>query len=225
MLWQAWPVFRDFTPEYFPWHLTAPQTRFLTVALEQSIEVTTRFRDNPKALYRDEGWTCLVRVSRPGKRGRIWKDEWRPFPEEEPLPVPVPRFDEGELEKLRLKASTVEHKGAWELDYYCSQAAARERKGDRPFYPLVVLVVYHGSGFILASDLAAAGRLGETLGGTLQRLLSELPTWPQQIGVRRTDLLAMLLPVGQLLGIEIVPMDTLPDLAQARKAMERIFTR
>ncbi|MFQ6618703.1 MAG: hypothetical protein ACE5QV_08465, partial [Fidelibacterota bacterium] len=63
----SWPMFRSYRPGFFPWYLTDYEAKFLTLALQQVVEVSLRFKDDPDLLTSDEEDLFLVRV--PGKRG------------------------------------------------------------------------------------------------------------------------------------------------------------
>jgi len=97
---KAWPLFRSYVPGYFPWFLTAEEARFLTLALQQALEVALRVREDPTLLDSLQEGLYLVRT--PERRGEAlaWKDEWMrpPPPEARPSPPPV---EEAELAAMR----------------------------------------------------------------------------------------------------------------------------
>jgi hypothetical protein len=218
---QAWPLFRDITPGYMPWYLTASQARFLTLALEQTIEVSTRFRDCPEELPTvDEEEDLLVRVSQPGPAGLIWKDEQRPLPTGIPGPKLACFWDAEKEEALRRKGRKIGRQGALEIDYFYLPEAARDRPGERPFHPQMLLAADHGSGIILTQNLFAPGDLGNALVEMLQDLLLQyLDAWPRQIGVRRRELALVLARLVGPLGIEVLEVEELPAIALYRQTL------
>jgi hypothetical protein len=216
---QAWPMFRDYTPGYAPWYLTAAQARFLTLALWQAVEVAARLRDQPEALIALEESKCLVRVSRPAAEGLVWTDEWQALPDEVLLPALTFHLDEEKMAALRRKAGRKERRGAYELDHFYFPGAIRERRGERPFFAQEVMVADHGTGMILASHLATPGELGEVVAHLMQETLLAAPAWPQQIGVRREALAILLAPIAEPLGIEVVEVEELPAIAEAREML------
>src|SRR4051794_23060484 len=74
----AWPEFRSYRPGYQPWFVTAAEARFLTLCLQQSLEVATGFHEQP-ALLREVGpqGPYLVRVPEQQGEQWIWKDPRR----------------------------------------------------------------------------------------------------------------------------------------------------
>lgn len=221
---QAWPLFQDYAPGYFPWHVNAGQARFLTMALEQAHEVATRFRDDPDALYEFlDSWECLVRIFRQDEGSGTWVDERRPLPREAVLPGLGVDFDQADLEALGRVGGEKERGGAWELDYFYYPQPIQEQRGDRPYYPQAVMIVGHGSGLIFGTDLAEPGTLGETICRHVLGTLRAMPFWPEQIGVRREDLADLLFPLTKALEIELWKMEELPALTEARMEMARFL--
>lgn len=224
---QAWPLFRDYTPGYVPWYLTASQARFLTLALEQTIEVAVRFRDCPAELPTlDETEDLLVRVPQPGPAGLIWRDERRPLPTEFPCAELNFLWNTEKMETLRQKGQGVKRQGALEIDYFYLLEAVQDKPGERPFHPQLLLAADHRSGFILSQNLLAPGTLGNALVKMVEDLLlGHLAIWPRQIGVRREELAVILDEVVGPLGIEVLEVEELPAIAMFRKSLDEWVRR
>lgn len=219
---QAWPLFRDFRPGYAPWYLTAPQARFLTLALEQAAEVAVRFREHPEELSLETGH-CLVRMLQSTPAGQKWTEEWQPLPEEFPLTELQFSPDEEVVRTLREQAPHRKRQGAMELDHFYVPGLIGEQ-GERPYHIRELLVVDHGSGFILAHELVTPGTLGQAVLRAVQKGLQALEVWPRQIGVRREELALL---IGQLvapLGIETILVDYLPMMAQIQQMVSDFFS-
>lgn len=160
-----WPMFRSFEPGYFPWYLNAWQCRFLTHVLQQAREVALNCREDKSLLEREDGGACLVRVPVPEQAGQSdskeeaahdtqkapalrWENRYPDFPEYSPKVYPTVRFqDELRVRKLRLKRERGEIKlsSAWEADTMRPFSPVQDKRGERPYYP-VVLVVLDASG-------------------------------------------------------------------------------
>ncbi|MBM4258679.1 MAG: hypothetical protein FJ147_22610 [Deltaproteobacteria bacterium] len=64
----AWPMFRNYKPGFFPWFLTsAEEVRFLTIALQQATAIGLRMRENPDLLDPPQGNDTTWKVSRETK--------------------------------------------------------------------------------------------------------------------------------------------------------------
>jgi hypothetical protein len=86
---QEWPLFRSYRPGYLPWYLEAPEAQTLTYALEQAVEVTLRFKEDPGMLDPSDEESYLVRVPREVRGNLVWEDEVVRVPPVEPEPIPV----------------------------------------------------------------------------------------------------------------------------------------
>ncbi|MCD4809433.1 MAG: hypothetical protein K8R17_05995, partial [Methanosarcinales archaeon] len=58
----AWPLFRNYMPGFFPWYLNDDEVRFLTVALQQAKDVSLRFKKYPGLLVHPSKDHYFVRV-------------------------------------------------------------------------------------------------------------------------------------------------------------------
>jgi len=146
----AWPLFRNHTPGFVPWYLTGAQARFLTTALQQAIDVSTRFKKDEKLLEHPSRDHYFVRV--PGKQGEsiVWQDEWLvPLPPEKE-DSRVMHVDETILG--RLKKAKSQRKGTWEIDFFYLPVPISE-KGERPYYSFMSLMVDHDSALIFNFQL------------------------------------------------------------------------
>jgi len=218
---QAWPLFRDLYPGYAPWYLTAAQARFLTLALEQAAEVAARFREHPEELSIETGH-CLVRFAQPSPEGQKWAEEWQPLPEEFPLPELTFSQDQEAVQLLREQSAHKERRGAMELDHFYVPGLIGER-GERPYHIRELLLVDHGSGFILAHELVSPGTLGQAILSIVHKGLGALEVWPSQIGVRREELAPLIEYLVAPLGIETVLVDYLPMMVEVQQMMSQFF--
>jgi len=134
---ERWPMFRKFTPGYYPWFLDGDEARFLRLALENSAEVFKQCRYDKKKLIPPEPGTYLVRV--PGKKGKkiSWTEQWlEPVPEvENDIPEVINSL---RIRKIGKKAYTRE--GVWEVDWFYFPEPVRE-VSQRPIYPPTFLWV------------------------------------------------------------------------------------
>lgn len=221
----AWPWFRVFAPGRMPWFVTAPQARFLTVMLEQSL-IMAQAIQKLDALPPD----CI---------------EVLPLPEE--LDLQVRTQEKGvwllrqETVKPRYLQVQLEHDvealADWrrklplrqmQLQIHLSLMPANIWEGDPPpYFSYLLLAADAQSGFILKSDLMLARpTLAEMLAEIPDRLLGifqQLKFRPQEVQVassRLYDLLA--LHLGQL-GIMLTAHTELPALEDALAALNQMM--
>lgn len=217
----AWPLFRSYRPAYHPWHLTADEARFLTLALQQAREVCPRFREDP-ALFdppNDEIW--FVRVPEETEEGLSWRDAWlEPAPlEEEELPdVPL-----DELRLARLKKATPLMQAVWEMDFFLSPTPVQDEKGERPYYPYMIMTVDHGSGFIFGTDLASPETYLAEFSERFLALAERLERLPAEVWVKKEEAYDLLEPFTSRLGIDLYLVDYLEALEEAQAALGRFM--
>jgi len=216
----AWPLFRNYMPGFFPWYLKGDEVRFLTVALQQSMDVSLRFKKDPGLLVHPSMDHYFVRV--PDKPGEniIWKDEWL-----EPLPLKmedVPVIPVEETTLRRLKKARLQRRGIWEIDFFFVQSAVRE-KGERPYFPYMSLLVDHNSTFILNFQLEKEADCKSTFPVKFVDFIEHVKIMPDELLVKRYDVYRIMEPLSAELGIEINMVESLPALEYAQKSMKDFF--
>ncbi|MDQ3815010.1 MAG: plasmid pRiA4b ORF-3 family protein [Armatimonadota bacterium] len=230
---QEWPLFRSYRPGYQPWFLTRDEARFLTLALEQAIEVARRVQDDPDLLgperdvisasLEDElHQPYLVRVAEPGVAGRSWHDlqwhdEWLSPAPLTPAPLTTAPVDATQLEKLAATAQRTAQ--SWEVDFFFTPQAVKEEEDERPFFPLTVLVADQQSGTILGVGLSKPFELTSALVQNLLGLMQNTKRIPQRILVQRAEGRTLLEPMATQLGIELVDSERLQALEAAQASL------
>jgi len=217
----AWPLFRSYRPAYHPWHITADEARFLTLALQQAREVCLRFREGPTLLTppNDELW--FVRAPEETEEGLSWRDDWleADLLEEEELPdVPI-----DELRLARLKKAAQFMDAVWEMDFFLSPSPVQESKDERPYYPYLTMMVDHKSGFIFGTDLASPETYLAEFPWRFITLAERLKKLPTELWVTKEDAYDLLEPLTSHLGVELYLVDELESLGEARTALGRFM--
>ena len=211
----AWPQFRSHLPGYVPWHLNSEQVRFLTLALEQAVEVADRLRENPE-LLEDEGEDRIfVRVPEKGEGRLFWKDAWiTPQAWEKPM-VTVPPVDEVRLR--RIASHSKKGLGAWELDTFHFPNPVAE--GERPYFPCLSIVVDRGAGLILGSWLKSPWERYSDLYEEVLGLMEKGKTLPRTIRVCRKEIFDLLKPITSALKIGLNQVESLEGVEGFRQAL------
>jgi hypothetical protein len=218
---QAWPAFRNFTPGYLPWLVTSAEARFLTMALEQAMDVTDRLAKNRTLLKPPREGHVLVRTLTVGG----WADEWfvPPAPPERILP-PV---DATRLTTMRQKLPSSRYN--LQVDIFPLPGSFKEKDDPRPYLAYNLLVVEASSSFILAADvLSPKPTLDAVWAQVPAKLLDALVRFgslPQQVTVRRPWFRRLLAATVTGLGGQIKLAHRLPALDQARASFERMMRR
>jgi len=191
----SWPLFRSYLPGYLPWYLTQKEAKYLTLCLWQTIDVALRFKDDRAMLYAPMKNRYLVRV--PIKNGLKWKGEWlepSKRKKEEIIAEPdVNRLEE--LEKMK-------RRGVWEIDFVYSPYGIRE-KGERPYYPYIILWVDHRSGLILHHHIVKSTEFAFEFPEQNLKFVKKFGSLPREILVKREEIFRLLKPVAFKLEIEL----------------------
>lgn len=210
----AWPLFRSYRPAYHPWYLTADEARFLTLALQQAREICLRFREDPTLFDPPQEELWFVRVPEKTKQGLSWRDAWL-----EPAPLEkeeLPEVSVDELRLTRLKKAAQFMKAVWEMDFFLSPTPVQDKKGERPYYPYMIMTVDHRSGFVFDADLASPITYLAEFPERFLTLAERLGKLPREIWVNKEDAYDLLEPITSRLGIELYLVDELEALEEAR---------
>jgi uncharacterized protein DUF6930 len=218
----SWPMFRNYAPGMFPWFLTSSEARFLTTALEQSLDVATRVRD-AEVVLRGEDEEFLVRVPRVENARLVWEDKVMRMPKPELKEAAPAPLDPQLLESLK---QLPEVTNVIEIELTMLPMPVREKK-DRPFFPYLLMLVDASSGVILGNDmlqpLPSLDALRAEFPTKVAEHLLQLGARPLRVAVRTETTARLLAPLAEELGIRIKLSPKLPALDEAMEFMGRMF--
>jgi hypothetical protein len=215
----AYPMFRGYRPNYFPWFIEKDEAQMLIHALEQLLDVAPRFEaDNDIFFPTDDDDDLLLRVQKDGTwQDTVWKN---PGLVEKPQPVAV-EIPAAALEKLK---KVMPGKLDIEFDVYMLYEPVQNKKDERPYFPYMFMLADHDSGMLLTVDLLKPLPDLETMmQDALEKLISVLSNnlSPKKIRVVNPALYTMLEPLAKHAGFRIEMSDYLPVIENARSEYER----
>lgn len=224
---QNYPMFRSIRPGFLPWFITSDEARMLICAIEQTLEVAPRVRENPEILELDEEDTenevVLMRAAEKQGGNLVWRDEIReiPPPEDEELTISIPQALIDNLKALPQAKSLV-----LEIDLFTMPSPIAE-KGKRPFFPKMLMLADAGSGMIAGFQLISAkettaenhAEIAENIFDALQKL----EVRPQEIRVADEGLFDTFKGCNQILNIKLRLTDELRAIDRAREEMFGFF--
>jgi hypothetical protein len=218
----AWPMFRSYRPGFFPWFLEADEVRFLTHALEQTLDVTARLRTDSSLLETPDEESYLVRVPHQKGDALVWEDQVVPVPPPEPVSITL-LMDEEALEEARQLPPS---RYTFEMDLFLLPSPVKEKKDERPYFPYVLLIV-HEDGIVLGSELLppdpSLESMWELVPMNAVQQLARIGIMPREIRVRPGILSQLLRPLAGDLGFRLREKDHLPKLDPARKSLTRFM--
>lgn len=220
-----WPMFRSYRPGYAPWLLEPEEARFLTHILEQTLEVAVRW----EALEEGEGLIPLddgqivVRVPHRQPDGSLqWQDQPHTIPELVGQRIQL-KMDPAAFKAL---AQLPVVKQKLEIDLFLSPAGVRE-KGQRPYFPFILLVVEPKNGYVLGMEMlrpdpSLLDMYGQVPFYIVKQLL-QFGRRPQEIAIQ-SPILAQLLPsIMDQLGIRLKEVDQLRATEQVQNSFMEQF--
>lgn len=216
---KAWPQFRSYRPGCFPWLIEQDEAKMLTCALEQLLEIAPRFRENPKLFTPTKTeHDYLVRVNKDGR----WEDTVRhiTFREEKTLDL---LMDEDALKHLR---AMIPGKMTLEIDLYMMEEPVQEKRGERPFFPFMLMLADHDSGMILGVDLlvplpSMEAMWSEVPAVVVEKLAEGFP--PKEILVKDEMLYILLQPVAEEVGFRLNKQSRLKMISRARRELQNFM--
>jgi len=219
----SWPLFRAFVPGYLPWFVSDQEARFLTLALEQTLDVAARVMEDPNLLAPLVDDVYLVRTPEEREGTLGWKDKWIEL-ESLGYPIPVVKVDGSavaDLRQLPIREMTVE------ADLFPLPGAFPDKRDPRPYFAYNLLLVESTSGFVLDAGLLMPQPTLETVWReTPSQFLKAVDRWgyrPAQVAVRSERLAYLLESATSKLGIDLHLAQSLPGLDEARAFLETRF--
>ena len=224
-----WPIFRNHTPGYFPWFISADECRFLTIILNQSVYIALKCKEegfgffrNTKLAKDDNKLSFFTRIPERKNGGVKWNNDYI-----NPLQYSAKYTTFKLLDELKTKRlqKLCKRKGAaWEVDTFYSPGPIQEDPHMRPYYPKVCLIFDQGRGTILGFNII---KNIEDEGNKFLDLISELietyKQLPYKIIIQRDETYYLLLDYCKQLGINLEKVDYLVNLEEARYEMHNFF--
>ncbi|MBU1701484.1 MAG: hypothetical protein KJ970_19485 [Candidatus Eisenbacteria bacterium] len=214
----AWPMFRSFSPGYFPWFLDMKEVAFLATVLEQTLNVIPRYMKDPSIFPSENDNRHFIRTHTGSQGGPRWRDTLMELPPPEAVTMSIPV--DGDLLEEVARIPPID--GILELDLFLFPATIQE-ESERPYYPYMFLVVDNPSGLVVGSELLKV----ET---TLQDMWCEIPetfiqmisdwgAFPRHLSVKNSFLLDLFMPLMKDLGLAIKQSDEMPLLERAKETL------
>jgi hypothetical protein len=217
---QAWPTFRLYEPGFYPWPIQkASDVDFLTAAIEQALEVALTYQNNPDALL-DSNGKFLTRVAEHRTDGGLsWSSVWlKPeldnIIQEASLPKPL-----NELRLAKIKKSMQRQGGIWEIGCFYLPRPVLDQ--DRPYYPLVFMVIDQESGHVLTIELCEKAEIASAAPEKFLELIESIKHIPSELRASDGRVFEYLRQIITAMELEqkCYIYDRLPMLEQARKGM------
>lgn len=220
---QSYPIFRSVKPGFLPWFITSDEAQMLICAIEQTLEVAPRVRENAEILDDLESDTpnevVLTRLAEKQDAKFVWRDEMReiPPPDEEEFTISIPQTL---LDKL--KSFPQQKNFILETALFLMPSPVAE-KGKRPFFPKMLMFADARSGTILDFQLIAPQETDAENYTEISRCffeaLKKLAARPQEIRIGSEMLFDLIKDFNQQFNIKLRETDNLPAIEAASNEM------
>lgn len=206
----AWPLFRSYLPNYVSWFLNREEVRFLTLALEQVIQISKRFKKDPNILKPPVRNQIMVRVY----DGQNWQDEWlEPSEEKEVMTGFVEADMLDDLTKLP-------YHGVWEADYSLIHEPVQDEPDERPYFPFIITFADHDQGIIMESTVVEPKEWVSTFLKSFHDITESIGSLPEEILLKREEIFNIMENISSDLEIELTMVDDLDVIDDVMGYME-----
>ncbi|MEW6214606.1 MAG: hypothetical protein AB1478_05290 [Nitrospirota bacterium] len=215
----VYPIFRRYEPGYYPREITRDEAIYLILVLEQSIDIVKLFRDEESIMNPPGDGYYFVRSPYIEGGALKWTDAWEmPAPLKKP---PVEIFPIDELRIQRLLEQALKKEGIIELDFFSAFMPVRE--GNRAFFPVVLLIVDHLSGFVYSTHVCRPASHRAEMQDFLFSFMEQYKVIPQEILVKEEEILNLIAPLASKLKIKLTPTKKLRETERAKRSFRNFI--
>ncbi len=195
-----WPAFWDYSPGLVPWPLEREdQIRFLSLAIEQAMEVAKRCQLDQDFLDHVEGAAPCLLVRRQEEDGH-WKDRWMrvgPYQPQHPAVRINQLYLRSNCRDLPTQART------WLADVFYFPNPVQEEPDQRPYMPVMLIIIDYSSGIIIGHGAYRPGELEEKLQEVLVQTIKEAAYLPERVVMPGLEAMAYFRPLVEELDIQL----------------------
>ncbi len=216
---QAWPQFRSHRSAFFPWYIESDEARFLTVALEQVLDVTPRLKDDPGLLPDVNSKRFLVRVSEAQEDGALaWRDRVQTVQPPGGFNLRLPAgLKSGAQVKALPKGLDLE------VHVFMLLEPIQDPPGTRPYFPYMLMIVDRKSGMVLGTERLRPYSdwkdVWQSVPYRFLKVLAAQEVGPRTIYVKDRNLATILKLYAEEAGYTLGMTNRLPMLEEAQASL------
>lgn len=223
--YEDWQLFRSYEPGYVPLPLTAEEAGFLTLIIQQTLDVAHAIRNRQLEIEKDaktdESIPTFAQIyTRIQQSDGKWVGEYQPLPNVDDLTqsAKLDFLDELAIRRVRNKGIQT---GIWELDYTFAPFVVKE--GNRPAFPRMLMIVCQETGKILNVHISPEPTYVEEFAAKFFETMERNQVYPKQLVTKRGYVAELILPITEALKIDLVLVPTFARLEEARDQMYESF--
>lgn len=213
--------FRRFDPGFFPWYLTNQQVVFMTYCVEQALNVVELGKNEELVVSSFEDRELLVMVPDENHGELIWTPQQRPHPQ----PVPSKKFTPKSTFINQLRKKLKKRKSNLLLSVRYVFQPIQDKKGERPYFPKLVLWASNENGSIIDSQLIQPTRIWNPFQKKCQDVFKKLGYIPTRITVDSPMAMELMEDMAERLRIELILDPAHPILIGLQENMDEYFNQ
>lgn len=214
----AWPLFRNYLPGYFPWYLeNESQAQFLTTCLIQAANVAIHYVNNVDSIISAFDDEFFVKVPVIEEKRLNWIDRWISIPQPGELSIPELKLNFGRLSLLRHSVPHTDEK--WILDYFFSPIPVKDND-ERPYFTKIFILANAHNSMLIDSFTFTEDEFYSILPKQILELIEKRTRIPEEIQSVRPEIFQLLKPLTEYLDIRQVALESSPLVDSIH---ERIF--
>lgn len=214
----AYPVFEDFTPGLMPWHIaTEAHAELLLYAIEQTLDIAPRYRDNEELLTPPAEMPDGVLLRSTDDNGATWADSWIEVSEYNIPPREV-RVDTAGL-KAALVSLEKRPKTAWLITFFSLPSPVQDDPAHRPYFPEMMIVVDLATGSIIGQEMYGFEQIESSLQATFAEIAQNVGFLPERVIVPYEEDGDMLAEICQVAEVEWEYNEETQELAEGIENM------
>ncbi|UHA74881.1 DUF7309 domain-containing protein [Paenibacillus sp. 481] len=215
----AWPMFRVYDPGLAPWTLNEQEVQYLTMALEQAMDIATRVKKDKNVLVAPKPGKVLVREQVSGEWADVWMDPEFILQR----PVKVEYDDAARLTDIMERFPN--KKGHWETEFFFAPVAVKGEASDRPYYPRLCLWVDRVSRSAVGFHVTYDENFEQQFLDHFLNLIEEKGNRPQKLVIRTNETIDLFEKTAQRLKVKIEREPRLTYLEEARGDLVEYFVK
>lgn len=211
-----WPEFRDYTPGQAPWKLESEsQALLLLTGIEQTLEIATRFKEDPELLDNPEEDVILTRTPELLGGEYLWKDKLIKIG---PYIASKPNIKINKLYLLSNCSGLPRKNKSWLIDvFYFPTPIGKE--GARPYYPQMLIVVDLNTLSVIGHDLFRQEGLSEKLQESLVTIIQHQKSLPEKIVIPNYETYLLLEDFSEILQIILEIDEDITFLSEIKSSL------
>lgn len=214
---KQWPLFRSFTPGYYPWQLDQEEVRILSVVLEQALVICKSVLHDPSILDAEPGYFFARSID---LDTGDWESCYIPEvynKETKDVPLLISELELKSVSKLKGKYPV-----PLEFDASPGPIPVQDQPRMRPYYPIFIFCAEKMHGLIIHHDTTGPTDADEQIQRSFIHLIKNLGAIPKEIFIKE-EMYPILQPIASTLNIDLIPSTRLPLLDEARIEMNDLL--